>query len=53
VERLVEGYVPWIERSREVGERLCTGDREKWKGWWDYVLGIEKSGKAGGTMYWG
>jgi hypothetical protein len=33
VERLEEGYVLGIEKSGEAGERLCTGGREKRRGW--------------------
>jgi hypothetical protein len=35
VERPVRGYVLGIEKGGEAGERLCTGDREKWRGWWE------------------
>jgi hypothetical protein len=36
----VRGCVLGIEKGGEAGERLCTGDREKWRGWWEgYVLG--------------
>ncbi len=35
MKRHVGGYVMGIERSGEAGERLCTGDREKWRGWWE------------------
>ncbi len=36
----MRGCVLGIEKGGEAGERLCTGDREKWRGWWEgYVLG--------------